>query len=220
MQLVLINQKLGRDDILDNIAKEIEEQNVKKTKIKAESLIHYEKVNELVKALNRKQNDTSISNFKEILCESNKYCRKVLNSKYNIVNNGIDIALRAMIQVITNYYNDFQKLRNEINSFDYINEHFTTFKYRQVDLSLNYLLSLVEDRSAAAFLLEINDLIKNFDSTIISLDIVIIVFIFISSIFIVFVIITNLLDLADLVQKSTSRINKATSYIKIQNVST
>ena len=41
---------------------------------------------------------------------------------------------------IDNYYNDFKKLRNEIKYFDNITHYFTGFKYRQMDLSLNYLL--------------------------------------------------------------------------------
>ena len=136
-----------------------------------------------------------------------------------MLGNGIDIAIKAIVVIINNYFNDYKKLKNEITSLQNISNYFLGFKYCQVDLSLNYIVDLVQDRCNDVFLTEINGLVNNIYSKTISLNIVIIIFIFISALIIVFFIIKNILGLDDLVLNSTSRINRSICYIKIQNLS-
>ena len=219
LQLLFINQKLGKESALSNLFNEVAIQTEKENKIKAKYLSKYKKAYDLFQALNRKQNDTTITIFEDVLCETNQYCRKVLNSNYNLVNNGIDIALNAMIIIINNFFNDFLRLKNELISLQNISYYFINFKYTRIDLSLNYLLSLVQDRSNTVFFEQITELVNDIDTQTISLNMVIIIFIVIYTIIIVFVIIKNILDLDALILSSTSRINRSTCYIKIQNLS-
>ena len=134
-----------------------------------------------------------------------------------MVTDGMDIALKFISQTINSFYNDFKELKNKIKSLKDVSDYFLNFKYKQVNISLNYLIPFVTDRSADSFLVEINELVKKINTTIICLDLLI--FIFIYALILVFVIIKNLLDLEDLLLNSTSRIIRSTCYIKTQNIS-
>ena len=218
LQLLFINQKLGIENVFDNMLEEVEEQTAKENKIKAKYLINYKKVYNLFQAFNRKLNDTAVTDFREVLCENNQYCRKVLNSNYNIVTDGIDVAIKTIIVATNNYFNDFKKLKSKIKNLEDVENYFIGFKYKQLDLSLNYLLSLVQDRIATVFTEEIDSFVDNINTVTIILDLIIIIFVFISAIILVFIIIRNLLDLDNLVQRSTTRINRSTCYIKMENL--
>ena len=57
-----------------------------------------------------------------------------------------------MTIAVNNYFKDFKKLKNKITSLQNVSDFFIGYKYSQIDLSVNYLLSLVQDRSNNVFL--------------------------------------------------------------------
>ena len=51
-------------------------------------------------------------------------------------------------------------MKNKIKSLKDVFDYFFYFKYKQVYMSLNYLIPFIADRSADSFLIEINELLK------------------------------------------------------------
>ena len=54
-----------------------------------------------------------------------------------------------------NYY-DYLEDKNTIKSFENITFYFFDRKYRQIDMNLNFLLSLVEERIGDVFFAKVN----------------------------------------------------------------
>ena len=215
--LLLINKDLGKEYILAGMSKSMEEQNKKSDKIRSEYLKNYKSVYSLFAALNRKQNDTSITNFEDVLCKNDIYCRRVLNSKYNIVNNGVNVALKAIVQEIDNYFHDYLKVKDNIKSFENITFYFIDIKYRQIDMSLNFLLSLVEERTSDVFLAEVNQLNNSFNTKIIILNIAIISLSAFISLMLMLIVIKSILEVLAIIENSTTRINKSICLIKVRS---
>ena len=142
----------------------------------------------------------------------------IFDSKYNIVKNGIDVGLKTVAQVIYNVYKDYLQLKNQIDSFDKVRQYFITDDYRQVDISLNFLLNLVEERCADAFLIDCNKLITKFRALLITLNIFIIIFLVMASIFLTFFIIDRIVYLSNLIEKSSLRLSTTICFIKERNI--
>ena len=214
LNLILINQKLGREDVLNGMQIDVEEQFKKSEEVKKKSIAQYPNVYKIFLDLNNDQDEV---NLKKILCEKNEYCLRMFNSKYNIVKNGIDVGLKTVAQVIYNIYKDYLQLKNQIDDTNKIKQYFMTEDYRQIDMSLNFLLTLVEDRCARAFLIDSNTLITKFRAVIITFNIFIITFLGLVSIFLTVFIIDKILNLSNLIENSSVRLTKTICFIKERN---
>jgi hypothetical protein len=93
-----------------------------------------------------------------------------------VVKKGIDVGVKSIAQEIYNMFDDYLLVKDELGTFDKIKQRFINADYNKIDLSLNFLISMVEDRCAEVFLVEAEDLITNFKTIIISLNIFVIVF--------------------------------------------
>ena len=142
----------------------------------------------------------------------------MFNSKYNIVKNGIDVGLKTAAQVIYNIFRDYLQLKTQIDSIEKIKTYFISEDYRQIDLSLNFLLVQVEDRCANAFLIDSNNLISRFRAVIISLNIFIITFLGIVSFFLTIFIIDKISNVSHLIEKSSVRLSTTICFIKERNI--
>ena len=134
------------------------------------------------------------------------------------VKNGIDVGLKSVAQVIYSVYKDFLQLKNQIDELKKVQDNFISEDYRQIDMSLNFLLNLVEDRCATAFLEDCDSLIKSFEAIIITFNIFIIVFLSIISLFLTIFIIDKIVTLSSLIEKSSVRLCTTISFIKEKNV--
>ena len=85
-------------------------------------------------------------------------------------------------------------------------------------MSLNFLLNLVEDRCASAFLIDCNKLINKFRALLITLNIFIIVFLVATSILLTFFIIDRIVHLSNLIEKSSFRLSNIICFIKEKNI--
>ena len=215
LNLILVNQQMGREDVLNRMQVEVEAQFKQSEEVKKKSISNYPNVYKIFSDLN---NEKDQINLKTVLCGNDKYCSKIFDSKFNIVKNGIDVGLKTVAQVIYNVYKDFLQLKNQIDDVEKIKEHFINDDYRQVDMSLNFLLNLVEDRCAAAFLIDCNKLINKFRALLITLNIFIIVFLVANSIFLTFFIIDRIVHLSNLIEKSSLRLSTTICFIKEKNI--
>ena len=215
LNLILVNQQLGREDVLNKMQNDVESQFKKSEEVKKKSIQSYPNVYKMFYDLN---NDEDEQHLKNILCEKDEYCLNIFDSKYNIVKNGIDVGLKTVAQVIYSVYKDYLELKNDINDLQKVKDSFISEDYRQIDMSLNFLLTLVEDRCASAFLEDSDSLIKSFRAIIITFNIFIIVLLVIISLFLTIFIIDKISTLADLIEKSSVRLCTTISFIKEKNV--
>ena len=138
----------------------------------------------------------------------------VFDSEFNLVKKGIDIGLKTIAQVIYNMFDDYLDLKNILNDTAIIKERFVTRDFVQIDVSLNFLLYMVEERCAEVFLIEALNLKNDFKTIIISLNIFIIIFLAIISILMIFLIINKITRLLNLVEKSSLRISISINQLK------
>ena len=179
--------------------------------VKKKSIKNYPRVNNLFSILN---NQNAPDKIREILCEDNQVCIEVFNSDYNIVKKGIDIGLKSIAQQIYSLFDEYNVVKNRINNIEFIKQHFITKDYLKIDLSLNFLLYMVEQRCAEVFLIEADELITDFKTVIISLNIFIIIFLAIISISMIYLIINRITLLINLVEKSSLRISISVNSLK------
>ena len=217
LNIILINQPIGYEDLLENMQNRVEEQFKKSEEVKKKSLKNYPKINELFEILNSQNSSQQIQ---DVLCQGNIYCAKIFDSKYNVAKKGIDVGLKTIAQEIYNNFRDFKQLKDQLHTLEDVKRHFMTENYAQVDLSLNFLLYEVEDRCANAFLEEANDLITSFKTVIISLNVFIIIFLTIISISLIFLIINRITILLNLIKKSTLRISISINFMKEKSTGT
>jgi hypothetical protein len=180
---------------------------------------NYASTNVLFNAFTRSQNDTSITNIQQIICGDDYKCNRVLSDKtYNMVSDGIDVAINAMVQETQNLYNDYSKktkvnIKKEDVSAWYINT-----KFKQVDVNLNFVLSLVQERIYTAFLKDANDLTNKFQIEINIFNSCAIIYCCLLGIFVVIYVVNKIQNMTKVVEVSTMRLNQAFCFIKENNL--
>ena len=180
---------------------------------------NYASTYQLFNAFTRSQNDTSITNIQEIICEDDLKCHNVLNDKtYNMLTDGIDVAINAMVQETQNLYNDYNNTnKTDIKKEDVIKTYINN-KFRQVDVNLNFVLSLVQQRIYTAFLKDSNDLTSKFQTQINIFNSCAIIYCVLLGIFVVFYVVNKIQNMTKVVEVSTMRLNKAFCFIKENNL--
>ena len=209
--LLLINQQMGRESLMRGMQARVENQFKKSDEVKEKSIKNYPQLSKLFNALNNQEDPEGI---KETLCSGDKDCLIVFDSEFNLVKKGIDIGLKTIAQVIYNMFDDYLALKNILNDTAIIKERFVTRDFVQIDVSLNFLLYMVEERCAEVFLIEALNLKNDFKTIIISLNIFIIIFLAIISILMIFLIINKITRLLNLVEKSSLRISISINQLK------
>ena len=209
--LLLINRPLGREDFMRTMQPRVEGQFKESEEVKKKSIKNYPRVSDLFDILN---NENEPDKIREILCDDDQICIDIFNSEYNVVKKGIDIGLKSIAQQIYALFDEYTMVRPMLNSLEFIKEHFINKDYLQIDLSLNFLLYMVEQRCAEVFLIEADELIDDFKTVIISLNIFIIIFLAIISISMIYLIINRITLLINLVEKSSLRISISINLLK------
>ena len=214
LDLILINQDFGREDVLNQMQTKIEALFKKSEEVKKKSIAQYPNVYKVFSVLNRGDDEEAI---KKELCQKDDICNQIFDSNFNIAKNGIDVGLRTVSQIIYNTYRDFIVVKDSVHEINKVKD-FMTDNYLKVDVSLNFIFILVEDRCAEAFILDCNDLMNSFKKIIISFNIFVICFIVIGSLLITFFIIGQITKLSNIIDKSSVRITMSFCYIKEKNI--
>ena len=180
---------------------------------------NYASTNILFTAFTRSQNDTSITNIQEIICENDLKCHNVLNDKtYNMLSDGIDVAINAMVQETQNLYNDYIKIYIENITMNDISQSFINIKFKQVDINLNFVLSLVQERIYNAFLKDANALTNKFQKQINIFNSCAIIYCCLLGTFVVIYVVNKIQRMTKVVEVSTMRLNRAFCFIKENNL--
>ena len=213
-KLLLENRPIGREDYMRTMQLIVENQFKQSEEVKKKSIKNYPKISKLFDSLN---NGNDSNEIREILCKDYAGCHAIFSSDYSIIKNGVDVGLRTIAHEIYNMLDDYLKLKNKLNTYDELKKYFLNEEFIKIDLSLNFLLTEVEDRCAEMFILEADDLIANFKNIIISLNIFIIIFLAIISIAMVFLIINRITLLSNLIEKSSMRVCISINLLKEKN---
>ena len=180
---------------------------------------NYASTNLLFNAFTRSQNDTSITNIQQIICEDDYKCNRVLSDKtYNMVSDGIDVAINAMVQETQNLYNDYSKKTKVNITKEDVSSWYINTKFKQVDVNLNFVLSLVQERIYTAFLKDANDLTNKFQIEINVFNSCAIIYCCLLGLFVVIYVVNKIQNMTRVVEVSTMRLNQAFCFIKENNL--
>jgi len=180
---------------------------------------NYASTSILFNAFTRSQNDTSITNIQEIICEDDLKCHNVLNDKtYNMLSDGIDVAINAMVQETQNLYNDYNKTYIDNIAMEDVSKRYINVKFKQVDINLNFVLSLVQERIYTAFLKDANDLTNKFQKEINIFNSCAIIYCCLLGVFVVIYVVNKIQRMTKVVEVSTMRLNRAFCFIKENNL--
>ena len=186
---------------------------------------NYQSTSILFDAFSKKQSDTSV-NIEEIICLDDVKCKWVLNSpSYNMISDGIDVAINAMVQQTQNTYNDYlsiksNKTKEEISNMELseVTKNYVDEKFKQVDVNLNFVLSLVQERIYKAFLEDATSLKDKFQTQINIFNSLAIIYCVILGSFVMIYVINKIKRMTTTVEVSTMRLNKAFCFIKENNL--
>lgn len=187
---------------------------------------NYESTNILFTAFTKSQNDTSVTNITAIICEDNRLCNLVVSNKeFNMIADGIDVAINAIVQETQNIYNDYKKIKTtdangnllEIKKED-VTKWYINDKFKQVDVNLNFVLSLVQQRIYTAFLEDSDNLTHKFQNMINIFNSCAIIYCCLLGIFVIIFVVYRIKNMTKIVEDSTMRLNKAFFFIKENNL--
>ena len=185
---------------------------------------NYESTYHLFNAFTRGQNDTSITNITAIICQDNPLCNMVVsNNEFNMIADGIDVAINAIVQETQNIYSDYKKnVKESNNSIIITRENVTNWyinnKFKQVDVNLNFVLSLVQQRIYTAFLQDSDELTHKFQNMINIFNACAIIYCCLLGIFVIIFVVYKIKNMTRVVEDSTMRLNKAFFFIKENNL--
>ena len=139
-----------------------------------------------------------------------------------MLTDGIDVAINAMTQQTQNSYNDYKNYANSDKknnlTFNDITERYATSLFKQVDVNLDFVLSLVQERIYTAFYIDANTLTDKFQNEINIFNSVAIIYCVLLGFFVMIYVITKVKIMTKTVEVSTMRLNKAFCFIKENNL--
>ena len=134
-------------------------------------------------------------------------CHNVLYDKtYNMLSDGIDVAINAMVQETQNIYNDYYKKNSTNVTREQVSEWYINDQFKQVDINLNFVLSLVQERIYTAFLKDANDLTNKFQNEINIFNSCAIVYCCLLGLFVVIYVVNKIQRMTKVVEVSTMRL--------------
>ena len=156
-----------------------------------------------------------------ITCYEDQFCRKIINhTKYEVLSEGIKMAVTSMYQQIINIYNDYKKEKENIKKIklsSYIKEKFINSQFMQIDINLNYVFICIEYRIYEAFMTDLISLVNKYNSIIEILNLCAIIYIFIFEFIVMVFIILNLKKTTKKIEDVTVRINNALNFMLKRN---
>ena len=154
-------------------------------------------------------------------CYEDQFCRKIINhTKYEVLSEGLKMAVTFMYQQIINIYNDYKKEKENIKKIklsSYIKEKFINSQFMQIDINLNYVFICIEYRIYEAFMTDLISLVNKYNSIIEILNLCAIIYIFIFEFIVMVFIILNLKKTTKKIEDATVRINNALNFMLKRN---
>ena len=161
------------------------------------------------------------SSYINITCFDDQICRKIINhKKYAVLSEGIKMAVAFIYQHIINIYEDYKKEKEiikEIKLSSYIKEKFINIQYEQIDINLNYVFIVIENRIYEAFISDLTSLINKNNTIIEILNICAIIYIFIVEFIVMVFIVFNLKGRTKIIEEVTIKLNNSFNFMLKRN---
>jgi hypothetical protein len=158
----------------------------------------------------------------DITCYDDQKCREIINNKkYDVLSEGLKMAVTSMYQQIINIYDDYKKEKFNINSTtdaSYIKEKFINSQYEQIDINLNYVFTCIENRIYEAFMKDLTALVVKYNSIIEALNICAVIYCFFVAFTVMTFIIFYLRRITKRIEEATLRINNSFTYMSQNNI--
>ena len=225
IRILLIVPKFTNEVIFDTMTQDLIKETNNINIVLNYRMKNYQSTSILFNAFSKKQSDTTV-NIEEIICLGDEKCKWVLNNPtFNMISDGIDVAINAMVQQTQNTYNDYisikeNKTQEQIDNMEIsdITENYIDNKFKQVDVNLNFVLSLVQERIYTAFLEDATTLKDKFQNQINIFNSLAIIYCVILGSFVMIYVINKIKKMTLTVEVSTMRLNKAFCFIKENNL--
>jgi hypothetical protein len=224
LRVLLVVPKFTDENIFDTMENDLIDETNNINDVLNYRMKNYESTNILFTAFTKSQNDTSVTNITAIICEDNKLCNLVASNKeFNMIADGIDVAINAIVQETQNIYNDYKKIRDSNNGLleikkEDVTNWYINDKFKQVDVNLNFVLSLVQQRIYTAFLEDSDNLTHKFQNMINIFNSCAIIYCCLLGIFVIIFVVYRIKNMTKIVEDSTMRLNKAFFFIKENNL--
>ena len=225
IRVLLIIPKFTTEKIFDTMTNDLIKENNNINNVLNYRMADYKSTAILFNAFSKKQGDTSV-NIQQIICLDDPKCIWVLNSNaYNMLTDGVDVAINAMVQQTQNTYNDYKAIKENstqerIDNMELseVTDIYIDEKFKQVDVNLNFVLSLVQERIYKAFLEDAISLKDKFQNQINIFNSCAIVYCILLGLFVMIYVINKIKRMTLTVEVSTMRLNKAFCFIKENNL--
>ena len=225
LRVLLVVPKFTNEEIFDTMTNDLIKETDSINQVLNYRMKNYQSTSILFNAFSKKQSDTTV-NIEEIICLDDVKCKWVLNSpEFNMVTDGIDVAINAMVQQTQNTYNDYRSIKSkstqeQIDNMDIsdVTDNYIDEKFKQVDVNLNFVLSLVQERIYKAFLEDATTLKDKFQNQINIFNSLAIIYCVILGSFVMIYVINKIKKMTSTVEVSTMRLNKAFCFIKENNL--
>ena len=225
LRILLIVPKFTKDTIFEDMTENLIEETNNINKVLNYRMENYASTSILFDAFSKKQNEKNI-NIEEIICLDDVKCKWVLNNEaYNMITDGIDVAINAMVQQTQNIYNDYKSIKenstqSQIDNMEFLDvrRNYVDNKFKQVDINLNFVLSLVQERIYKAFLEDATSLTNKFQKQINIFNSLAIIYCVTLGLFVMIYVINKIQRMTRTVEVSTMRLNKAFCFIKENNL--
>ena len=182
--------------------------NVYKYRIK-----RYKKISSLYDILLSSSLEQNLSTID--FCLGHQRCYDVKNSKNYLLSNGIESTVNLYAKEISNYYKDYLKLKNNIQSKDDIIKYFIDDKYKILSSNINHVFIYLEELFFQYFLEDEINIVNNFYLKIKVLNIIEICYCVILNLFSIFFVYNYVIGIISYVEVASSRINNSLKRMKI-----
>jgi hypothetical protein len=225
LRVLLVVPKFTNEEIFNTMTNDLIKETDNINLVLNYRMKNYQSTSILFNAFSKKQSDTTV-NIEEIICLDDAKCKWVLNNpEFNMVTDGIDVAINAMVQQTQNTYNDYISIKSkstqeQIDNMDIsdVTNNYIDKKFKQVDVNLNFVLSLVQERIYKAFLEDATTLKDKFQNQINIFNSLAIIYCVILGSFVMIYVINKIKKMTSTVEVSTMRLNKAFCFIKENNL--
>ena len=215
MKILLIVPQFGDENIFKNMIDVVNEQKLEINKVLKYNLINYKHCQENLNNLQKNSNEMN-DYFINNVCKTNEKCKEIFNSSYNLFLSGYTTTMDSILLYTENFYNDYTKYKKQGLNNEEINNILLDLDFIKIDISLNYLLSEIQEVLYSSFENDEFSIKDNYHITINILNSCAIAYSAIIGTLIMIFVIRLLENLSNNIKISGDRINNAFCFVKIK----
>ena len=214
LKILLLVPKFGDESIFNNMRNVVNQQTLKINEVLKYNIINYKSCQQAFKYF-QESKDGMEDYFIKNGCGNDTLCIEIFNSSYNLYLNGLTTTLDAILLYTENMFNDYWKLRYELNySNTEITKKLIDLDFIKIELCLNYILNHIQEILYSSFENDEYSIKDNYHLTINILNSCAISYSGIIGILIMIFVIRLLKSLANNIRISGNRLNNAFCFIK------